>query len=277
VVAAAADGAAAVFGASDGRLAGPLEAQAGWGAFLGLSRSGDRVFERALAPAEPAWVLERRIGGFPDRVTALDVSPDGRWLAVGSGEPSRNGFVGVWDLGSGQPRWSLPDAHSDSVLAVAVSPDGTRVASGGADRMVKVFSSTDGELLAALEGHAGYATALDWRADGLRLASAGTDNSVRLWDPESAHQVEARDDFRKPVASLAFAGDGSQIVAASGDPALRFEAEPLFTGGDYLHSVAVCALGRTAVAGSQDGTLRVWSLNDKRLLHEFAAGAGGAR
>jgi WD40 repeat protein len=60
-------------------------------------------------------------------------------LASGGGEPSRGGQVALWNVGDGRLVHDFHDVHSDAVLCLAFSRDGTRLASGAADRFVKVL------------------------------------------------------------------------------------------------------------------------------------------
>ncbi|MCA9192867.1 MAG: hypothetical protein KDB03_13920 [Planctomycetales bacterium] len=85
------------------------------------------------------WKLQHAIGNatdspFSDRITALDFSPDGKLLAVGSGPPSRFGELKILQVETGEVTTSL-DIHTDSVLAVRFSPDGRYLASGSADKL----------------------------------------------------------------------------------------------------------------------------------------------
>ena len=65
-----------------------------------------------------------------DRATALDFHHSGRFLAIGSGVPSRSGQVLVVSSDQGSVLRNLDQIHSDSVLSVRFSPDGNRLASG---------------------------------------------------------------------------------------------------------------------------------------------------
>ena len=67
------------------------------------------------------------------------------------------------------------------VYAVAFSPDGTRVATGGDDGTIRVHDSTTGDELLVLRGHKAYVFALAFSPDGSTIASASGDNTARLW------------------------------------------------------------------------------------------------
>ena len=57
------------------------------------------------------------------------------------------------------------------MLALAFSPDGTRLASGGEDGSLYVWKAPDGTLLQRLQGHRGVVYGVVWSPDGTRLAS----------------------------------------------------------------------------------------------------------
>ena len=88
------------------------------------------------------------------------------------------------DLGPHHRRHpSTLTGHTNSVHAVAWSPDGTRLATAGDDRTVRIWDPTTGETLTTLTGHTGAVRAVAWSPDGTRLATASDDDTVRIWDP----------------------------------------------------------------------------------------------
>ncbi|CAE6447728.1 unnamed protein product [Rhizoctonia solani] len=76
-------------------------------------------------------------------VCCIAFSPDGAWMASGSGDPDNT--IQLWDVKMGSPRSSPLVGHLDAVLSVAFSPDGTKLVSGSADKTIRVWDiSADG-------------------------------------------------------------------------------------------------------------------------------------
>jgi WD40 repeat protein len=67
-------------------------------------------------------------------------------------------------------------------LSVDFSPDSRRLASGDADKTVRLWNTRTGREVFVLRGHSGPVTSIAFSREGSRLATGGEDG-VRLWDP----------------------------------------------------------------------------------------------
>jgi WD40 repeat protein len=72
----------------------------------------------------------------------------------------------------------------DAVFAAVFHPDGSRIASGGSDRLVRLWDAATGEEFVRLPGHSDYIFSLAFSPDGKTLVSSSGDFTVRLWDTE---------------------------------------------------------------------------------------------
>lgn len=291
-----ADGRVTLIGASDGLIREAWDAArpavaAGSPAAIAFA-AGRRLLvagvgvPAAVWDASEMWTLERKIGGEStppagdddpqgppiDVVTALVFSPDGRQLAAGSGRTSRSGEIKVWNVGDGTLARSLPLAHSDTVMALAFSRRGDLLASGGADRFVKVHAVADGKFVKSFEGHTGHVLGVAWQAHGRRLASAGADGAVKVWDFVSGEQQRTIAVGKKEVTAVRFIAPGEELLAASGEPAVRLynagngnSVREFPAAGDFVQAAA--ATPSHAVAAAQDGKLRIWNLTNATALH----------
>ncbi len=224
------------------------------------------------------WKLVRTIGSpnadsiLTDRVTALDFSPDGKTLAVGSGEPSRSGQIKLFDLTTGEEKLTIKEPHSDTVNCLAFSPDGKQLASCAADRFVKLWNLADGKLVRSFEGHTHHVLGIAWRPDGRVLVSSGADMVLKVWDARSGDQLRTvQNQFTKEVTSVSFVAD-DLVVACGGDAKVRFinstngNSQRDFPGtSEYMYSVTASADGKTILAGGLDSVLRVWNDQGQEL------------
>ncbi|MGK7901306.1 MAG: CHAT domain-containing protein [Hormoscilla sp.] len=145
--------------------------------------------------------------------------------------------IKIWNPNTGREIRNLNGPGSDPLLglvpsffsrnfvhAVAFSPDGTTIASGGEKQPIQLWRVSNGERTLTLTGHSDAVYSVAFSPDGRTLVSGSADRTIKIWDLSTG--------------------------------------EPLQTLGhsDTVYAVAFSPDGRTLVSGSKDRTVKVWRL-----------------
>jgi WD40 repeat protein len=175
--------------------------------------------------------------GMEGQIYTMDLSPDGRWLAVG-------GFM----------RTDVTKSES----------------------YIRLYDFQQRKLVALLKGHTNVVNSVDFSDDGRFLASGSADNSVRLWsipkDGQSIPTTPQRTYTGHTDNVCDVAMHGSLIVSVSYDKALRFwdinKSTATMTKthhSDKCSSVAISPDGQTIISGGWDKQLHIYNRSGQLL------------
>ncbi len=116
---------------------------------------------------------------------------------------------------TGKERFSL--SHPGTVLGVAFSPDGKRLATASNAGIIKVWDALSGKELLNFTGHTSQITDISFSPDGTRLATASFDGTAKVWGAATGQEL------------LTLNGNGIAILCCV---AFSPDGRYLFTGGD---------------------------------------------
>jgi WD40 repeat protein len=178
------------------------------------------------------------------------------------------------------------EGHTDGVSAVALSPDGKRLVTGGNDKTLRLWDVKTGTELRRFPGVTDMVRSADFSPDGRRVVSGhdgpGSGYLVRLWDADAGKEVRSFAGHTRDVTAVLFTPDGRSILSAGMDGAVILwdvetgkEVRRLAHAGG-VRGAAVSPDGRRALtAGFGDRAVRLWDLGTGRELRRLDGHTGG--
>jgi WD40 repeat protein len=158
------------------------------------------------------------------------------------------------------------------VTALAYSPDGSRVITGGEDGTLQLRDATTLQPIGAATRHPGAVHGIGFSPDGARLATGGDDGAVHLYSAANL----------RPIAAP------SRVDAGGVPPLAQAGAVPPALHASAVHSIAFSPDNSRLVSGGDDGALHLWDARtgeplgqpwraDSGLILGVAFSADGAR
>jgi WD40 repeat protein/serine/threonine protein kinase len=280
------------------------------------SSSGARMWDltRPKEPREVELKGQRNTAGlYPPK---LSFSPDGRYLAAGSSNTfrlwevesgqslatlrghssqvcwttfldggrvlasgSEDRTVRFWDVGAALAERDVLTAHTGGVAALAITPDGQTLVSGGADGRIRTWAMSTGRPLVELE-----APGVKEPVEGLAISPDGrtlADSRVGLWDLKTARLVELGSEHTDgsvvafspvdPIVAMAQGGNTRLWDTVSGKP-LRPIATSTFHG---VNCLAFSTDGKVLATAGAEGFVTLWEVATGRQITNNLLGHTG--
>jgi hypothetical protein len=202
-------------------------------------------------------------------------TPDGRNIASSS-----TSAIDIWDVASGRLVRQL-EGHTDFVNALAVSPDGRRLASGSYDFTVRLWDIQTGKEIRRFKGPEKAVAFIALSPDGKSLAAGGYDKVIWVWDVASGNEIRRLEGSQGDILGLTFSADGKTLASNGCELVIRLwdlttgkEVRQLVGNRHHIRTFAFAADGKTGVSGGCDHSIRVWDLGTGKEKRQLVGHSG---
>ena len=158
------------------------------------------------------------------------------------------------------------EGHSKSVVGLAFSPDGKRIASCSEDYTIRTWDVQSGSNLLVLDKHTFAVRTVTFSPNGEKILSGSEDHTLRLWDAETGLCLSTYRGHTNSVWAAAFSPDAVRIASGSWDHSVKIwdpktgRTLSTLTGhSECVRSVAFSPDGTRIASGSLDKTIRLWN------------------
>jgi len=210
-------------------------------------------------------------------ITSVTVSPDSSRMY----SASKDAGIVVWDIATSTKLFKIPGGrkgqesyhkgHCDTILALAVSSDGKYLASGGMDKVIHIWDTSNMTLYYTFKGHRDSVSGLVFRRGTHSLFSCSFDRSVKIWSVDEKAYVETLFGHQDSICAID-CGTRERCVTVGGrDGSARVwkiveESQLVFNGPQTSLDCVKLLNEEHWVTAGEDGHLAVWGIYKKKPL-----------
>jgi WD40 repeat protein len=265
-----------------------------------LSGAGERYYGAEVTHDAELTLWDARSGqrlrglaGLKGGVNSAAFSPDGRFVAVGSGyhrgDQPAEGHLSVWEVVTGRLLYDRVESGMN-LLSVAFSPDGRLIATGHGvysskePGRLKLWDARRGTEVHTIEAPPGGVNSVAFSADGRRLALACS-GVIELWQVDPLRKEFELRGHTSWVYAVAFSPDGTRLASGGWDKTIRIwdtaRGTLVLTGEGHISDVCAVVFspdGKRVASGGGEHILWIWDAatgHALRTLRGHTRGIGG--
>lgn len=218
----------------------------------------------SIAEAQSVSRIDTSEADLEEGVTCVVFSPDGTLIYFCGTE--RNGTIRnvyEWRIGDEMFRrpGRLTTVHAETMLSIAVSPNGRQLVTGSADNHAILWNS--GTLLPenALHGQGAPVIKVDYDNTGRWILEASTDGTLRLWDIQHGALIHNLQTDDTAIWDIVFSPDGQHVIANNSLDLIDIETgetERSFESADTVYALSFNPSGDLLAAGLLNGEIVLW-------------------
>lgn len=220
----------------------------------------------------------RSLKGINSTPTCVAITPD--FVLAGF----KSGDILQWETASGKlvhtfaharkvSKASEASGHFGHVLAIAVSPDGKYLVSGGSDKLLIVWNLDKGKLSTVFTSHRGAVTSLAFQLNSMTLFSCSTDRTIKIWNLEQLAYVDTLFGHQDEILSVDALNSERCVSVGARDRTVRLwkvpeETQLVFRGSEEFSSLDLVSMidHEHFVTGAGSGAISIWGLHKKKPL-----------
>lgn len=229
----------------------------------------------AFAQGSPTIIWQQQYNS--DRINACVFSPDGGTFITGSSDR----LINFWNAADGTLRKtfnsSAPFVHESSIESLAITRDGTRLAST-CYKVAKLWTISSGSVI-NLNGHTDWVVGCAFAPGGGVLATASFDKTIKIWRVSDGLLLRTLTGHSGQVRCCVFSPDGQYLASGAGDNSIRIWRTSDWTTVHILtgHTSDIYAItwspdGALIGSGGYDLTARLWSTSSWTVQQIFNPG-----